>query len=276
MKTSGVFLLKCLGVAVALMAGQMIGGMIMGLLAQVPPPGHDGPFDGTQAMLIFNIASALVIGAIAENLRWNGWKKGLILSVAFFVVATLLSQVEAFYFAAYVKLSTHAIIVITLTDTIRAVLAGVVAALLWRNGDDSAADRFGGLFWKIPVLSLLYVVVYFGAGALIAWQGAAVRAYYLQGQHIDPGQLALLQVGRGAIWVGIALMLAKAMTGSAWRRGLLVGLAFAVFMAVQLLFPISFMPWAVREFHLMEVFSSNLLYGVVATLILMLGWKKPS
>ncbi len=276
MKTSGVFLLKCLGVAVALMAGQMIGGMIMAMLTQVPPPGHDGPVDGMGATLIFNIASGLVLGAVAQNLRWNGWKKGFCLFAAFFVVATLLSQIEAWFFAAYLNLSFRAIIVITLTDILRAALAGVVGAFLWRNGDDAAPDRFGGLPWKVSVMSLVYVIVYFGAGALIAWQGAAVRDYYQHGQHIDPVKLALLQVLRGAIWVGIALMLAKGLTGGAWKRAILVGLAFSVFMAVQLLYPISFMPWAVREFHLMEVFSSNLLYGVLTTLVLMIGWKKAS
>lgn len=273
MNTYVRFTLKVMAVAIALTIGQMVGGIIMGLFAPVPPPGHDGPFDGLQAGIIFNVASALVLGAIAQGLRWNGWKKALVLFTAFFVVATLLSQIEAFYFAAYVKLSTRTIIVITLCDTLRAALAGVVADFLWKDGD-AEAERFGGLWWKLAVLSPAYVVVYFSAGALIAWQGPAVRAYYEQGSHIDPGPLALLQVGRGLIWAGVALMLAKGLTGPAWRRGLLVGLAFAVFMAVQLLYPISFMPWEVRKFHLMEVFSSNFLYGVLATLLLMAGRKK--
>ena len=65
------------------------------------------------------------------------------------------------------------------------------------------------------------------------WQGAEVRAYYEQGMHIDRGQLALLQVLRGAIWAGLALLIVKSLKGTATVRAVLTGLSFAVLMIID-------------------------------------------
>ena len=275
MKSVGMFLLKCAGVWLALMVGQVAGGLLMVAMTSMPaPPAHDGPLDGTQAMVVVSAIFAVVIGLLAQNMRWKGWQKGAAVAGAFYCIATLMSEIEALYFATYLHMSQASVIAITVTDLVRAALVGVVVTFLWREGSDEAPERFSGLWWKIPLLALLYVVVYFGAGALIAWQGAALRAYYQQGAHIDPKPLALLQVFRGAAWAGLALWLARGLTGGAWKRSLLVGLAFSLLMAPALLFPNGFMPWAVRQYHLMEVSSSNFLYGLVAALILLAGRKK--
>ncbi len=269
------FLLKCAGIWLALVVGQVLGGMLLTATTSIPAtPAHDGPLDTTWAMIVISAVFALAIGAVAQNMRWRGWKKALVVAGAFYGISTVLSEIEALFFAVYLHMSQASIIAITLTDLVKAALAGLAVNFLWRDGGDNAPERFGGLWWKMPVLSLLYVLVYFGAGALIAWQGAAVRSFYQQGAHIDSGQLALLQVLRGAIWVGFALWLAKGLTGGAWKRALLVGMAYSLFMATLLLYPNAFMPWSVRQFHLAEVGTSNFLYGLVVTLVLMIGWKK--
>ena len=269
------FLLKCAAVWLALVVGQIAGGMLLTAMTTVPAsPAHDGPLDVTQAMVVVSAIFALVIGALAQNVRWSGWKKALVVAGAFYAIATVMSEIEALYFATYLHMSQASVIGLTVSDAVKAVLAAVAVRFLWRDGSDEAPERFGGLFWKIPVLALLYVVVYFGAGALIAWKGAAVRSFYQQGMHIDTGQLAVLQIFRGALWTAIGLWLAKGLTGGAWQRALLVGAAFSLFMAPALFYPNAFMPWAVRQFHMMEVGSSNFLYGLIVTLVLMAGRKK--
>ncbi len=275
MKTTGLFLLKCAGLWLALIVGQVIGGMLLLALTPVPPqPAHDGPFDTGQALLIVSAAFALVIGALAQNLRWNGWKKALTLFTVVYGVASVLPQIESLYFARYLHLSVHLILMLTLTDIVKALLVSGLATLLWRKGNDAPSETFGGLEWKLPAIIPLYIVLYFGAGQLIAWQGAALRAYYENNAHIDRLQVALLQVPRGAMWAALILLLAKGLNGSTWRRGALAGLAFSVFMAIQLLIPTSFMPWAVRQFHLAEVGSSNFLLGLLGVLIVMVGTRK--
>lgn len=66
----------------------------------------------------------------------------------------------------------------------------------------------------------------------------------------------------------------KSLKGNLWSRALMTGLAFAVLMALVLLMPNPYMPWAVRRMHLLEVFTSNFLFGVACVLILMAGKPK--
>ncbi len=274
MNTSVKFLLKCAGVWVALIVGQIGGGLLTGLIAPTGANvmGHDGPLTAEIALPVVAALFALMLGGLASHIRWTGLAKFLTLFTVLYVVGTVQSQIEAVYFNAYLKLSTATTLGALAGDAIKSAIAAGAAALLWRN-TAPAAEPVGGLWWKVPLLSLVYVVIYFGAGAMIAWQGAAVRQYYAQGAHIDMGQLALLQVFRGAIWASVALLLARALTGGRWLRAALTGGAFSIFMATQLLYPISFMPWAVRKFHIMEVGSSNFLYGLVCVLVLMIGVK---
>lgn len=277
MKSVGIFLLKCAGLWLALIIGQIAGGLWLTTMAAMPAvPAHDGPLDATQAMLVVSAIFAVVMGLLAQNMRWKGWQKGVAVAGAFYCIGTLMSEIEALYFATYLHMSQASVMAITVTDLVRAALAGIVVALLWRGGSDEAPEKFSGLWWKISLLALLYVVVYFGAGQLIAWKGAALRAFYQQAAHIDAAPLAALQVVRGMVWAGLALWLARGLTGGVWKRSLLVGLAFSLLMTPALLFPNGFMPWPVRQFHLMEVGSSNFVYGFVAALLLLAGRKKAS
>jgi hypothetical protein len=70
------------------------------------------------------------------------------------------------------------------------------------------------------------------------------------------------------VWAGLALLIAATISGPARSRAVLAGLAFAVFMVGPLLYPNAFMPWAVRQVHLVEIGTSNLLFGLVAVLLL--------
>ena len=273
MNTTAKFLLKCAGAWIALLVGQVLGGLVTAAIAPgAGAMGHDGPLSEAMAFPVVAAIFALVLGALASRIRWSGWRRGLVLFCVLYVVGTVLSQIEAVYFNSYLKLPLATTLGALAGDVIKAAVASAACALLWRDAGPPA-ERIGGLWWKLPPLSLLYVIVYFGAGALIAWQGAAVRKFYGQGLHIDSGQLALLQIFRGAIWAGLALLLAKALTGRRWQRAALTGAAFSAFMAAQLLYPISFMPWDVRKFHILEVGSSNFLFGLLCVFVLMIGVK---
>ncbi len=274
MNRAVTFLLKCAGVWVALMIGQVLGGLLTGLIAPHGSNvmGHDGPLSAAMALPVVAALFALILGGLASQIRRPGQTKFLVLFTVLYVVGTVQSQIEAVYFNAYLKLSTATTLGALAGDAVKTAIAVGAATLFWR-GPGSASEPVGGLWWKLPLLSLLYVIIYFGAGALIAWQGAAVRQYYAQGAHINIGQLAVLQIFRGAIWATVALLLTQTLTGGRWLRAAFTGGAFSIFMASQLLYPISFMPWDVRKFHIMEVGSSNFLYGLICVLILMLGVK---
>lgn len=272
----GLFVLKCAGLWLVLLAGQMASGLVVAALSHATPPeGHDGPLTVMQALPVIAALHAVALGALAATMTWTGWRKAAALFVVYYMVATGLSMIEAVFFNPYLKLDNNLIIGLAAGDVVKALLGAGAAVLLWRDGGNETRN-LGGLLWKLPLLSLLYVAFYYGAGALIAWQGAALRAYYDQGAHIDQSLLVPLQVARGLIWASLAMILAKGLGGTRLSAGALTGLAFALFMAVSLLLPNGFMPWEVRKFHLVEIMTSNFLYGLLAVWILTIGLKGKS
>ena len=273
MKSGLMFSVKTLIVWVALLAGQIVSGLVIVAMVHGPLPGSPAgePLTSLQAMAIAAAAFAVVLALLAANMRWATWDKAGALFVILYGLETLLSFIESIYFNTYMHLPVMLLVGMAVGNIAKAAMAAVACALLWPARSGVPAEALTGLAWKLPILIPLYIVVYFAAGQLIAWQGAAVRDYYAQGLHIDRIQLGLLQVFRGAIWAGLALLLVKSLTGGVWRRAALTGVAFAVLMALVLLLPNPYMPWAVRRMHLLEVFTSNFLFGVACVLILMAG-----
>ncbi len=272
-----IFAAKFAGVWLALIIGQMAGGMIGQMLTHAATPASkpDGPFDLMTAMVLVSGLYALVLSAMASRLRWGFWGRAAVVFLLLYVLESGLSEIEAIYFNTYLHMSNSLLMLMAISGVIKAAIGALVCAALWR-GEAQPAERFSGLAWKIPVIIPIYIVFYFGAGALIAWQSADVRAYYAQGFDINQGQLALLQVGRGLIWALLALLSVAGLTGGTWRRALLTGVAFSVLMALPLLYPNPLMPWPVRQVHLIEVGVSNFLFGVLAALIMLKKARTPT
>jgi hypothetical protein len=133
--------------------------------------------------------------------------------------------------------------------------------------------------WKLAVLVLLYLVLYWGAGYFIAWQNPELRAFY--GQPGDPlpfwthtantlrrePMLFPLQVLRALLWVLCALPIIRGSRLKPWWTALLVGCLFSVSNLGQIianpLMPVA----SVRLSHLIETASSTFVF---ATLIVWL------
>ena len=124
------------------------------------------------------------------------------------------------------------------------------------------------LGWRIAAAALLYVIAYFAAGQFIAWQFEAVRAYYAATELPSFGILVPLQLFRGVLWALIALFIVQRLRGSLIVRMALMAAIFAVLTASQLLYPNPYMPWGVRLGHLMEIGTSEAVWGALAAWIL--------
>jgi len=266
--------LKFAGLWLALLIGTAAAGMLIQILlhpaASAGKP--DGPFDVTQALLLTTAGYAAALSLFAARLRGGFLSRATTLFVLFYVTGSLLSLIETLYFNRYIHLPMATLVETVPLGLVQALVAAPVAAVLWR-GASGEAETISGLWWRIALIVPLYIVFYFGAGQFIAWQGAAVRAYYDQAAHIDRLQLAGLQVGRGLIWAGLAWMSVRRLSGPAWSRAVIIGIAFAVLMVMPLLFPNPFMPWAVRRMHFLEIATSNLLFGILASVSLLSGLK---
>lgn len=269
---------KIIGLGLALLVGQIVGGMAVVAVLHPPEPvmKPDGPFDLTQALLLTAAAYALVLAPYAARLRGGFLSRMMAVFVVLYVVGSVLSVIETVYFNSYTKLPGALIAQVALSGLVQAAIAAPAAAALWRGraGEPEAIpETIEGFGWRFALIVPLYILFYFGAGQFIAWQGAQLRAYYDQGMHIDRAQVALLQAGRGLIWAGLAWMSVRQLTGSLWSRAVIVGLVFAVVMVMPLAFPNPYMPWAVRKMHFVEIASSNLLFGLLAAWLLLSGMK---
>lgn len=256
---------KVLALWAALAAATALTGFIP--LQPAPPETVDGPLGPLTAMLIINAFAALAMAGLAAGLIVSGWRRFAVLFVVLFSVETGLSWIEAVFFNDFVKMSAAALVGMAVSGLIKAAIGAGAAALLWRRPADAEPRAPVGYVRPI-LLTGLYVVLYFAAGATVAWSSAAVRAYYGDGLDIDIAKLALLQLARGAIWTGLAAMLAVTMRGRTLVVAGLVGAAFGVLMAAPLLYPSAVIPWPVRQVHLVELMLVNFVFGALAIITL--------
>jgi hypothetical protein len=126
--------------------------------------------------------------------------------------------------------------------------------------------------WKLAVIAIVYVVLYFTFGYFVAWRNPAVQAYY---GGTDPGSftaqmgtvlrntpwLIPFQIVRAMCWVALALPVIRMMKGQWPETAFAIGLLFSVVMNARLLLPNPYMPEPVRMAHLVETASSNFIFG---------------
>jgi hypothetical protein len=229
-----------------------------------------------------SLINAAVWTYVILRSNWTGWKLILAVIVVFFGVNTLMPQIETAYFVT--RLPPGMLPRLFLAGLIIAAVFGPLAVLILgkaraqANRDSWHLKPGGALVLKLVLIVVAYVLIYFTFGYFIAWQSAAVRAYY--GGN-DPGNflvhmanvlrteplLFALQAVRALLWAALAVPIIKMMKGEWWEAGLAVALLFAV-MTSQLLLPNPLMPDEVRMAHLLETATSNFLFGWLVVLIL--------
>ena len=89
---------KALALWAALLAGSVAGGMAATL--PVAATG-DGPLGIGQAFLLVNLLIALVLAPIAARLTGPFWQRAATLFLLLYLVGTLLSTIESWFFAPF-------------------------------------------------------------------------------------------------------------------------------------------------------------------------------
>ena len=241
------------------------------------------------ALLAVSFLNTAVLAYVILRSRWAGWKLILALFFVSYGATTVMPQIETAFFVT--RLPPGMLPRLFLSGAIIAALFSPLAVLMLGKGSSDRTDDESSLRLKMPAgewvgkLSLIviaYVVIYFTFGYFIAWQSAAVRAYY---GGSDPGSflaqmsavvretplLLPLQAVRAILWAAIAVPVIRMMKGLWWEAGLAVALLFAVVNS-QLLLPNPLMPREVRMVHLLETASSNFLFGWLVVLVLL--WRR--
>ncbi len=240
------------------------------------------------ALLGVSLLNTSVLAYLILRSRWTGWKLTVAIFFVLYGVTTVMPQIETAFFVT--RVPPGLLPRLFLAGALFGMLYSPIAVLVLGKGKRNAAKEDGPRLgmptgeWavKLSLIAIAYLVIYFTFGYYIAWQNAAVRAYY---GGSDPGSLLAqmtavandtpwlvpLQIARAFMWTAIAVPVIRMMKGERWEAGLAVALLFAVVMNSQLLLPNALMPQEVRMVHLVETAASNFLFGWLVALVLL--WR---
>ncbi|MCK5700511.1 MAG: hypothetical protein KAI29_05135 [Cyclobacteriaceae bacterium] len=235
-----------------------------------------------ELMLFLTCAlNTAVILYFIYNSRIKGWKLVGVLFLVTFGIQYFMSQIETLWFNDSLDFPIKGIWAIVTGGAIMTLLFAIMAT--WLTGNFSPIKEYKNgkvkinlasmLKWVILLSVIIWPLVYFMAGYLIAWQFAEVRLFYSETTEMDSflsimeGNVAsglyFFQIFRGVLWILIAYLVIVATEGSLIHKGIILGLLLSFLGSSQLLLPNPFMTHTVRMAHLAETASSSFLWGLI-------------
>lgn len=236
-------------------------------------------------LLIVCFLQAIGVAFLVLRSRWSGWRLVAAIFVVFYGVTTFMPQIESAVFLTHLPqgMLPRLFLMGLLIDAPFSLLA-VVILRRWKATSVGAEDNpqlpvsAGEWTWKLGLIAVAYVILYFTFGYFVAWRQPAVRAYYDAGSNLDSfftqmqnvargtAWLFPFQLLRGLCWAGIAVVIIRMLKATRLEVTLAIAYTFAVVMNALLLLPNPYMPNSVRIAHFVETTSSNLIFG------LLVGW----
>jgi len=267
--------------ALGLFAAMVVGG----LLAEVLVPSVGEALAARQqqaaasigAVALVALLQALLLAPVAARARPGPWRVALCVGGAYWLITPLLMQIESAVFLAPL-LPDGFLLSVGISESVAAAAAGALAAALFgRRADDAAGPRHAALLdARVPVhawgarliaICAIYIVLYFLAGAFIAWRNPELQAFYDQIGTPSLGIVLGVQVPRGMLWAAAGALLLGVLDTNRRTGALLVALVFALPVTLLIL-PNPIMPPEVRSTHFVEVAASNILFGLATAWIL--------
>jgi hypothetical protein len=240
--------------------------------------------DSNSSLPLFLLVCALNTGIILYfiNSSWlRGWKLAGIVFLVTFGIQYFMSQIETVWFNESLKISGNGILAIVSGGVVMILIFSPVATWLsgyFKPSSDSGRDypkwNLKRMMPRILLLSVvIWPMIYFLAGYLIAWQFDEVRLYYsdtaemasffsIMKDNVESG-LFFFQIFRGACWILIGLLVMSAIKGSMIHKGVILGLLFAILGSSGLILPNPVMPDMVRMAHLVETAPSSFIWGLI-------------
>ena len=249
-----------------------------------------GPLPMMTAFWISCITITLVIMWMIHSSRWHGLKLMAAMSVAYYLVVTAVTQLEAWYFLYGVTIGPELMSRLFLQGLPVAFIFIPLAVLVMGRfrapkpvevSPETTPMPLKEWLWKLGLIYLAYLGLYYAAGYFIAWQNPEVRAFYgspgealpflQQMWHVfttDPW-LTPYQLVRTLVWVAGALFILRGSRLPLWQTALVVGLIFSVPQNIGHLMPNPIIPLnSVRISHLIETACSTFVFGVIVTWLL--------
>jgi hypothetical protein len=216
--------------------------------------------------------------------HWSGWRLIAVVFFVFYGVATFMPQIESAVFLTHLpagmvpRLFLMGLLIVAPFSVLAVLILGKRKAESIDPAPESRLDMPPGEWaWKLALIAISYLVLYFTFGYYIAWRNPAVLEYY---RGIDEGSFLVhmrtvlrdtpwlipIQIGRALCWVALALPVIQSLKGRWPETALSIALLFSVVMNALLLLPNPYMPEPVRMAHLVETASSNFIFGIL------IGW----
>jgi hypothetical protein len=226
----------------------------------VPLPANAAPW-----FLFSNLLVALVLCLLAMRSDWRGVRLALAVA-AIPAIIMLTNYLEGIVFLTGVTIDW-------LKEILRTCLVSVLTMPLWpllfrkpgttqANFRPLAGRSVQEKIWRFLLADLAYPVLYFVAGMLVF---PFVRDFYAT-QTIPPvGVVFTLQLlVRGPIYLGVCLLMTRMLGLARLPGAIAVAAAFATLNGIApLIIPTGIFPELVRWAHLIEVTTSNLVFGFI-------------
>lgn len=240
--------------------------------------------DSNSNQSLFLLVCAMNTGIILyfiHNSRIRGWYLAGVVFLVTFGIQYFMSQIETVWFNESLKMSGNSILAIVSGGAVMLLIFSPVAT--WLSGHFGPSRQSETVFpkWnlkrmitRIMLLSMIvWPMIYFSAGYLIAWQFQEVRLYYSSTSEMDSffsimmanleSGLYFFQIFRGVCWIGIGMIVLGSIRGTMIHNGIILGLLIAVLGSSGLILPNPVMPYMVRIAHLVETAPSSFLWGFI-------------
>lgn len=259
--------------------------VLPGILIPISVAVEDNSVNGAMFFLIL-ITDFAAIMYLITRLKLFGWGLVAATVLVFWGMQTFMTQIETWYFReAMLRISNRELLNLFLRPLITAITFIPLATLVlkkWRPSEGDYAMQIRPITkWKeISVLSIAYMIVYFVFGYYVAWQFEEVRIFYsgssaklgfieqLQHPLSTMNFLLVFQILRGLLWTMIVLPVVMYLKGNKTEKIIASILLYSLLPSIQLVIDNPFMPESVRFAHLLEVSSSNGLFGLLFGLLM--------
>jgi len=227
------------------------------------------------AFMLHLLVNSFFVIYLLNRLSLKGFCLIIVTALTVYGIQIFMTQIETWIFIDAFPAITPAVLTnIFVTNLIQIVVATIVGYFLWKPRKSSALEakitiNVAGKYWKLVVLSVLYMILYFTFGYIIAWQVDVLREFYHTSvTNVSNAQLAFIQIGRGALWVLFCMPAILYLKGRRIEKVIIVALMMAILPTILLLMPNPFMPQSIRMAHFVEVFLSNGIFGASIALLM--------
>jgi len=229
-----------------------------------PSPGAIG------ALITQLLINCIAIAYLTNRFDLIGWKRILSTTMVVYGIQLFMTQMETWIFReAFPTMSQSELARLFIMGLVVIFTASAFAALLWKKTTTTVykaenEPALKGWSYKIPILSVTYMLLYFFFGTYVAFQSEALRNFYETSVgNIDANGLIVTQIFRGALWVLLCLPLVLWIKGNRKEKIVATALFMALLPTILLFFPNPFMPYEIRMYHFVEVFLSNGIFGAL-------------